>query len=463
MNSLSSVSMAGIEHKPPAEGAQLLSPPARLDAERDVSACTRVLLLTDSFPPHAGGSREYYFNIFRELVALGESEVTILTKKVPGWEEFDRAASSTKFRIIRRFKPLVDLKLKELPRGVFPFLHTLWRIAQERPEVIHAGDLYPQGFIALFAKKAFGIPYVVYCHGEEVTQMDRYRYQPRVRDLIYRSADAVVANSDFACSLLCRIGVAKERIHKINPGVDAARFAPTGKSKTLRRDYGLEGKRIILTVARLVPRKGHRAALEAFAEVSREFPDAHYVIVGTGPEAERLKQLARDRGLEASVTFAGFVPAEKLPEFYGFCDLMLLANREEADGDVEGFGIVFLEANAAGKPVIGGRTGGAVEAVQDEVTGLLVDPDDPGRLTAALRRLLSNAELRERLGRAGLQRVNLEFNWRSKALALAAVNLQILHGGHSHSSLPAEENPDCKKAPTHLEGHSDGTVNRKSS
>ena len=458
--------MAGNKEKPGAEESLPLPSAAPAETERNTSSGTRVLLLTDSFPPHAGGSREYYYNIYKELVALGDSEVTILTKKVPGWEEFDRTANSAKFRIIRRFKPLANLKLKELPMGIFPFLQALWQIARKKPEVIHAGDLYPQGLTALFAKKVFGIPYLAYCHGEEVTQMDRYRYQPRVRDLIYRSADAVVANSDFACGLLSRIGVAQEKIHKINPGVDAKRFKPTARSDELCRRFRLEGKTVILTVARLVPRKGHRAALGAFSRICEELSNAHYLIVGAGPEEDRLKQLVREKGLEDRVTFAGYVPSERLPEFYGICDLMLLANREEADGDVEGFGIVFLEANAAGKPVLGGRTGGAVEAVQDGVTGMLVDPDNEMQLAAALRRLLSNAELRERLGRAGLQRARSEFDWRSKALALCTVNHQILGTGNSVAGAPSNslmsDNPGRPGASPHLEGQCAETGNHKS-
>jgi len=457
--------MAENEEKPLAEQALLPLPAAPVEVEAKSSAPTRVLVLTDSFPPHAGGSREYYYNIYKELVALGNSEITILTKKVPGWEEFDRTTSSKEFHIIRRFKPLANLRLKELPKGIFPFLQTLWQIVRKRPEIIHAGDLYPQGLIALFAKRVLRIPYVVYCHGEEITQMDRYRYQPRVRDLIYRSADAVVANSDFACGLLSRIGVAHERTHKISPGVDRERFKPAPRSEGLSQSLSLAGKVVILTVARLVPRKGHRAALQAFSIMCREFPSAHYLIVGTGPEEDHLKQLVREKGLEDRVTFAGFVPSEKLPEFYCTCDLMLLANREEANGDVEGFGIVFLEANAAGKPVIAGRTGGAVEAVQDGVTGLLVNPDDPSEIAAALRRLLSDTRLRERLGLAGLQRVRSEFDWRSKALALCVINRQILIkrnlvGDSSPGSLKSDK-LDRTIASAHVEGHCASTPRGK--
>jgi phosphatidylinositol alpha-1,6-mannosyltransferase len=376
--------------------------------------------------PHAGGSREYYNNIYRNLVELDDSQVTILTKKVPGWEEFDRMASSKLFHVKRRFKPLRSWKYHELLKGVGPFVDAMWHALRYSPDIMHAGDLYPPGLIALILKKILGLPYVVYCHGEEITQTDRYRYQPRMRDRIYKGADGVVANSDFAVRNLLRIGVCEERICKITPGVDCIRFRPMPPNTDLQKRHGLEGKVVVLTVARLIPRKGHVVVMKAFARLCNEFPDAHYLIVGTGPEESRLRQLAMKLNLGSRVTFAGYVSADQLPDVYSLCDIMVMANRQEADGDVEGFGIVFLEANAAGKPVIGGRTGGAVEAIEEGKTGFLVNPDDDQELAGVLRQLVSNRQLREKLGQAGIRRVRSDFTWKSRAEALRKLNSRIL-------------------------------------
>jgi phosphatidylinositol alpha-1,6-mannosyltransferase len=386
----------------------------------------KILMLTDSFLPHAGGSREYYNNIYRNLVDLGDSEVTILTKKIPGWKEFDKIASTQFFRIRRRYKPLASLKYQELPKGFGPFLDAAWHALHYSPDIVHAGDLYPPGVTAMILKKLLGLPYVVYCHGEEITQTDHFRYQPRVRNRIYKYADAVVANSDFARQNLLRIGVAEERIHKITPGVDFTRFRPMPPRTDLLKRYRLEGKIVLLTVARLVPRKGHRVALQAFEKVSREVPDAHYLIVGRGPEEGRLRQFVQDADLSDRVTFAGFIPGTELPDIYNLCDIMLMPNRQAEDGDVEGFGIVFLEANAVGKPVIGGRTGGAAEAIADGSTGFLVNPDDPDEIAGRLRQLLLDPGLRERLGAAGVRRVRSDFSWETRARILRSVNFEIL-------------------------------------
>ena len=386
---------------------------------------TKVLLLTDSFLPHAGGSREYYYNIYRNLVDLGRSEVTILTKKVPGWEEFDESNSSIIFRIERWLKPLSSWKYRQLPKGIGAFLHALKHVVRHTPDVVHAGDLYPQGLTAMILKRFLGLPYAVYCHGEEITQTDRFRYQPRVRDQIYKNADAVIANSEFARQNLWRIGVVPGRIFKITPGVNATRFRSNAANGDLIRQHGLEGKNVIVTVARLVPRKGHYVALQAFANICNEFPKAHYLIVGTGPEERNLKQLSHDLGLTNRVTFTGFVKAGDLAGYYNLCDVMLLANRQEVSGDIEGFGITFLEANAAGKAVIGGRSGGAVEAIVDGTTGLLVDPEDVSEVAQALKRLLSDPEYRAQLGAAGARRVNSDFKWEERAQMLEDVNKKM--------------------------------------
>jgi phosphatidylinositol alpha-1,6-mannosyltransferase len=166
--------------------------------------------------------------------------------------------------------------------------------------------------------------------------------------------------------------------------------------------------------------------LRAFASLCREFPEAHYLIAGTGPEEQKLRQLTGQLGIQERVTFTGYVASETLPSFYHLCDIMLLANRKEPNGDVEGFGIVFLEANAAGKPVIGGRSGGAIEAVADGVTGRLVDPDASMQLETALRELLENPNVRQTMGAAGRRRVESEFNWKQRAQSLDEVNRHVL-------------------------------------
>lgn len=384
-----------------------------------------ILMLTDSFLPHAGGSREYYYNLYRHLAEFDDTRVTVATKKVSGWEEFDRRVSSDSFRIVRWLRPLSTWRVRELPKGLGPFLHAAWHVHKQNPTIVHAGDLYPQAVSALILKKMTGLPYVAYCHGEDIALTDRYKYQPLVRDKIYLGADAVVANAEFSRKGLLRIGVPESRITKINPGVDLERFSPRPVREELLDKWNLRGKKVVLTVARLVSRKGHDLVLRAMARLTRELPDAVYLIVGRGPEQEKLQNLAVELGITDSVRFAGHVPQELLPDCYNLCDVFAMLNREEANGDLEGFGMVFIEASAMGKPVIGGRSGGTADAIVEGKTGFRVDAGQMDELTATLRMLLTDAELRRRLGDAGRNRVQRDFRWQERARKLHDISAEI--------------------------------------
>jgi phosphatidylinositol alpha-1,6-mannosyltransferase len=385
----------------------------------------KILMLTDSFLPHAGGSREYYYNLYRHLAEFEDTRVTIATKKVPGWEEFDRRASFDSFGIVRWLKPLSTWRLRELPKGLGPFLHAAWHVHKGNPAILHAGDLYPQGVSALILKRMTGLPYIAYCHGEDIALTDRYKYQPHMRNRIYRGADAVIANAEFARESLLRIGVPEFRIFKITPGVDLDRFSPRSAREELIDKWNLKGKKIVLTVARLIARKGHDLVLRAIARLAQELPDAVYLIVGRGPEEQRLQKLAAELGIMDSVRFAGHVPEELLPDCYNLCDVFAMLNREEANGDLEGFGMVFLEASAMGKPVIGGRSGGTADAILEGKTGFRVDASQLDELTARLRMLLTDTKLRCQIGSAGRDRVQREFQWRDRAKKLHDVSMEI--------------------------------------
>lgn len=380
------------------------------------------MLLTDAYLPHAGGSRVYYHNLFSRLANLGH-HVTVHTTKVKGWEAFDRQEQTSHYQIRRRFQPLRDFSYSQLLKIAGPALVALWNVLRRRPDLIHCGDLYPSAVIGLLCQRLFGIPFIAYSHGEDITLTDERRFQPKLRDLIYRSADAIIANGQFAIENLHRIGIDPGKIHKLTPGLDPFDFFPEPVSPDLRVRYGLEGFLIIVTIARLVSRKGHARVLRAFAALQGQIPPTKYLIVGRGPLEPELRQLAQDLHIADNVIFAGFIPDEQINQHYNLADLLAMPNTAEA-GDVEGFGMVFLEANAAGKPVIGGRSGGVPEAIVHGVTGLLVSSDDDLRI--ALRTLLNDPNLRARFGAAGLKRVQQEFAWATRATILEAVSREAV-------------------------------------
>ena len=383
------------------------------------------LVTADSFLPHAGGSRVYYAALYKSLLEQFPDRITLLTKKVDGWAEFDRAESTDRFRIRRRFRPLPSWRYSQLPKMALPFFPAAAHAATGKFDCLHCGDLFPQALIGVTLRKLLRLPLLVFCHGDEISQTDRRRLQPRVRDYVYRNADAVVAANQFAKDRLLQIGIPEERIHKITPGVNSELFRPGPKAEHLIRQFGLQGSKVIMTAARLVPRKGHKVVLEALPQVLSRVPNLKYLIVGEGPELANLQNLTRQLQLHDVVVFVGNVPHDQIPNFYNLCDVMIMVNRLEAGGDVESFGMVFTEANAMGKAVIGGRSGGTSESVVEAKTGFLVEPDSPEDVARRLLCLLQNDELRDRIGAAGRARALAEFDWGTRGRALREVARQI--------------------------------------
>jgi phosphatidylinositol alpha-1,6-mannosyltransferase len=222
--------------------------------------------------------------------------------------------------------------------------------------------------------------------------------------------------------MLQDFGVSAERIAIVYPGVDAERFRPdVSGAETLRGRHADGNEVLLLSVGRLQKRKGHDLVIKALAADRRGLKHVKYVIAGDGEERKALEALAADCGVGDRVTFLGEVSAALLPVYYSACDVFVLPNRIEG-GDIEGFGIVFLEAASAGKPVIAGRSGGVPEAVADGQTGILVSGTDPNELAETIRQLAIDASRRRRLGAAGRTRVLESFTWSRSAETLLAAH-----------------------------------------
>jgi phosphatidylinositol alpha-1,6-mannosyltransferase len=207
----------------------------------------------------------------------------------------------------------------------------------------------------------------------------------------------------------------------LHPGVDEKRFSPEVDGATVRKKHGLGDRPVILCVSRLVPRKGQDVLIQALPMIHRLVPEATLLLAGGGPYLASLQGLSAGSP-PGSVVFAGEVPDGELPSYYAACDVFAMPCRSRWGGlEVEGFGIVFLEAAAAGKPVVAGRSGGAEEAVADEVTGLLVEGREPKAVALAVTRLLLGRPVAERMGRAGRERVEAEFMWERQAGRLAEI------------------------------------------
>lgn len=384
-----------------------------------------VMLVVDAFLPHSGGARVYYYNLYKRLAHDFGHQVTIVTKKVPGWQEFDEVESRGNLRVIRRGAPLKTWKYHELPKIAVTMTEALRVLATQSVDVIHAGDMFPPGVAAVWLKRLTAKPFLMFLHGDELAQIELRRHQPRIRDIILRNASAVVAANEFARKKAIETGLDADKVHVVTPGVDLERFRPEPPPADLARRYGVGGKVVLLTAARLAPKKGHATVIRALARILPRNPDVRYLIAGDGPERERLEALTRTLGLQHAITFMGDVPNHVLGDVYNLSDIFVMANRRVSGGDLETFGMVFIEANATGKPVIGGRSGGALEAIEHGRTGFLVDPDDEEDFARTMELLITNEDLRKRMGSEGLRRVRSQFTWESRAAYLNNLSSEI--------------------------------------
>jgi phosphatidylinositol alpha-1,6-mannosyltransferase len=289
-------------------------------------------------------------------------------------------------------------------------------VRRERIQVVAIGELVYGGWLAAPCRLLLRRKVIVYIHGEELT-IDRRpaTIAQKLRGVHLRAADAIVTVSRFGQRALTeRYGVPSDKITLIANGIDLDRFRLRPDNPDLRARYGLTDRRILLTVGRLSERKGMDRVIEALPEILARHPDVHYLIVGEGDYGARLERLVAERRLGARVIFAGAVSDDELLDHYAIAEVFVMPHRQLASGDTEGFGVVFLEANACGVPVVAGVSGGAPDAVQNELNGLTVDGDDPAAVAQAVLRILDDAALRERLRAGGLARAR-EADCRLKA------------------------------------------------
>lgn len=368
----------------------------------------RLLILTQHFLPMEGGSINWLVNVYGRHMP---EESLFLAGSQPGEADVDSQLPFAVDRIPMGMADWDPTAPKSFIRYCAMAIQTIRRVRSFGVEQVHCAKLFPEGLAAFLVRRFHGTPYIVYAHGEEISTALESRKLAFLVAPIYRGASAVIANSHNTRRLLESIGLDQRHIHVIHPGVDLERFHPGSESKAdIRRRFGIGGSPVLLTVGRLQKRKGHDAVIQALPAVREQFPDVTYLVVGNGEELSPLRELASAIGVSEAVNFVGKVSDSDLPAYYAACDLFVMANRA-VNGDIEGFGMVFLEANAAGKPVVAGRSGGTADAVVDGRTGRLVDGEQPSAIAAALVQLLSSPDEMARMGRAGRKRVIREFSW----------------------------------------------------
>jgi phosphatidyl-myo-inositol dimannoside synthase len=384
-----------------------------------------VLLAVDAYMPWSGGSRVYYENLYRRLSDRHHLRVRVETTHCDGDDAFDSKVSSEWFQIQREGSRLPDWKLSRAPLLARRVLRIARVAAEYSPAAIHCGDLFPQDFAGLLLKRLGRVPFLVFVHGDEVSQTQHRRLQPCMRDAIYRAADSVVVANRFAYDRVIDILGSRDRVTMITPGVDTTLFHPGPRPAWISEQYQIGNDPLIVTVGRLVKKKGHETVVRALPIVLKTHPKVKYLVVGNGPERKRLEILASELGLGACVRFAGDVPNYSVGGFYRAADIFCLINQEDETGDIESFGMVFVEAGASGKAVLGGRSGGTDQSVLDGQTGILCEPKNALQLAESLNLLLSRPDLSRQMGETGLARARRDFCWDSRAKQLSEVHQSI--------------------------------------
>lgn len=386
------------------------------------------LLLTTTFPPHTGGIAAYLEGLARtlgtrghdlEVVACGVSPPAEPPRSRPrpyGLRYVEGATPPFGGRAGEACTPLRKLSLALLHvrrclLGRRMVASMLDRMDDQPPGVcVGVWNEIAHGWCSGLRRR--GVPYRIFAYGLEVVRpLDVVRRRWRIDD--FRSAEVVYACSRATADLLRR-RVGQVDVRVVYPGVTEPtdRGAVDRDSGRLREDLGIApDERVLVTVGRLVRRKGVHRVLRALGACESEGACARYVVAGDGPERGRLENLCHDLGLERRVDFLGRVDEQTKWAVYELGDLFLMPLDEPTADDWEGFGIVLLEAAVMGLPAVAGSGGGAAEAVRHGVTGYLVEPGDQEELIAAVRALLRDPEVLRRMGVAARERARTEFTW----------------------------------------------------
>ncbi|MGA5464507.1 glycosyltransferase family 4 protein [Mycobacterium sp. NPDC050041] len=373
---------------------------------------TRVLLVTNDFPPRSGGIQAYLEALVGQLVASGSHALTVYAPTWSGCADYDRAAG---YEVVRHPttlmlpEPTVAARMAALIRR-----HDI--------ETVWFGAAAPLALLAPLARRAGADRVLASTHGHEVG----WSMLPLARTALRRigdGTDVVTYVSRYTRGRFASAFGPAAALEHLPPGVDTDRFAPDSAARAeLRARYGLGDRPVVVCLSRLVPRKGQDMLIRALAEVRRRVPGAALVVVGGGPHREALEQLAARHGVADHVVFTGGVPAAELPAHHAMADVFAMPCRTRGAGlDVEGLGIVYLEASATGVPVVAGRSGGAPETVRDGQTGTVVDGRDVPAIATAVSDLLADPVRAAAMGAAGRAWVVDQWQWHTQGRRLAGL------------------------------------------
>ena len=360
----------------------------------------KVLIVTNDFPPRPGGIQSFVHAL---AVRLPAGSVTVYAPAWEGAAEFDAAQP---FPVERHPTSL----MLPVPSVAHRAARLLGRDARD---TVLFGAAAPLGLLAPSLRRAGARRLVAITHGHEAG----WAVLPGARGLLRRigdSVDTVTYLGEYTRARLARAlsPGAAARMTRLAPGVDSGAFHPGAGGAAVRDRLGLAGRPVVVCVSRLVPRKGQDTLIRAWPQVRAAVPDAALLLVGGGPYAGQLRRLASGLGVAGSVIFTGAVPWPELPSYYDAGDVFAMPCRTRRRGlDVEGLGIVYLEASATGLPVIGGDSGNAPDAIRDGETGYVVPGRSPAAVAGRLVHLLTDRAGARAMGEKGMAWVDQEWRW----------------------------------------------------
>ena len=362
-----------------------------------------VLFVTNDFGPRAGGIETFVIGLI-ERRPIGQT--IVYTSAQAGSEEYDKAWKSQFGVTVIRDRARILLPTPRVARNVA-------RIIKESDiQVAAFGAAAPLGLLSSSMKRAGVQKTVALTHGHEVWWAKVFPFNLALRK-IGTTVDSLTYLGEFTQRAIAR-SLSKgsaEKMIKIAPGIDVDHFSPQDSSQ-LRRNLRLENKRVIVSVGRLVHRKGQDHLIQALPEILKSVPDAHILMVGQGPYLSHLKKLVEDLNLVDHVSFIGRIQYAQLPQYICVGDVFIMPSRSRFFGlEVEGLGIVYLEASACGLPVIAGSSGGAPDAVLEGVTGIVVDGENNNEIAAAAIKLLNDLDGARAMGLAGREWIIENWRW----------------------------------------------------
>jgi len=364
----------------------------------------KILCITNDFGPRAGGIETFIIGLVERLP---KDSVIVYTSSQAESPAFDAAWRENFGVEVIRDKAKILLPTLRVSRKVRRV------IAQREIDSVFFGAAAPLGLLARGARRAGAKNIVALTHGHEVWWSKLWPFSWAIKR-IGKSVDSLTYLGDYTRRAISRAlsTDSHSKLVRLAPGIDTDHFSPAKKSPRIRRELGLEGKKIIVSVGRLVHRKGQDFLIEALPIIAEKIPNVHLLLVGEGPYRSELEKRANSLGIRDRITFIGRVQYAELPEYICAGDIFAMPSRSRLAGlEVEGLGIVYLEASACGLPVIGGVSGGAPDAVIEGETGFSVDGKSATAIAQAAILLLENPEFAAQLGSQGRDWIVSQWRW----------------------------------------------------